>query len=158
MLGARGAFGPPVPLPSGFVAVPLTCAFTVKSGPGVYADKLHARSQNESARIHELLHPSRAPFAGSGGDDGVVDPELKEPSTNVAAYRARWCLRGDLQTEGADYDETFSPTLTLRSVRLLAAWAAHSGLPMRGFDFQASASSFAQTRRVKAPTSMAARK
>ncbi len=75
-------------------------------------------------------------------DEHVHNLEAKTPDEHVPLgghapiFRARWCLRGDMQRKGFDFDETFSPTIKQRSVRFLAALAAHTGLPMRGFDFK----------------------
>lgn len=43
-------------------------------------------------------------------------------------YKARVVARGFLQTLGIDYDQTFSPVMYYKSLRILLALAAHEGL------------------------------
>ena len=44
---------------------------------------------------------------------------------NVHTYKARLVAKGFKQTHGIDYDETFSPVVMLKSVRILLAIAAY---------------------------------
>ena len=44
---------------------------------------------------------------------------------NVHTYKARLVAKGFKQTHGIDYDETFSPVVMLKSIRILLAIAAY---------------------------------
>ena len=43
---------------------------------------------------------------------------------NVTVYKARLVAKGFRQVQGVDYDETFSPVVMLKSVRIMLAIAA----------------------------------
>jgi hypothetical protein len=43
---------------------------------------------------------------------------------NVHIYKARFVVKGFKQIHGIDYDETFSPIVTLKFVQILLAIAA----------------------------------
>ena len=43
---------------------------------------------------------------------------------NVTVYKARLVVKGFQQVQGVDYDETFSPVVMLKSVRIMLAIAA----------------------------------
>ena len=44
---------------------------------------------------------------------------------NVHTFKARLVAKGFKQTHGVDYDETFSPVVMLKSIRILLAIAAY---------------------------------
>jgi len=44
---------------------------------------------------------------------------------NVQTYKARLVAKGFTQTQGIDYEETFSPVAMLKSIRILLAIAAY---------------------------------
>ena len=44
---------------------------------------------------------------------------------NMQTYKARLVAKGFTQTQGIDYDETFSPVAMLKSIRILLAIAAY---------------------------------
>ena len=52
----------------------------------------------------------------------------------IKKYRARLVARGDLQKEGVDYKETWSPVVNAKSVRILLALAAHFDLDVDNDD------------------------
>ena len=47
-----------------------------------------------------------------------------DTSGNVTIYKARLFAKGFRQVQGVDYDETFSPVMMLKSVRIMLAIAA----------------------------------
>ncbi|KAK4695272.1 putative transposase, partial [Phenoliferia sp. Uapishka_3] len=52
----------------------------------------------------------------------------------VIKYKARLVARGDMQTEGLDYTETFAATVRQSSVRAILALAAQNGWKLQQFD------------------------
>lgn len=55
-------------------------------------------------------------------------------SDNSIRFKARLVVRGFLQKEGIDYDETYAPVATQTSFRLLMALSAKFGWPVRQLD------------------------
>ena len=43
--------------------------------------------------------------------------------SNITVYKARLVAKGFRQVQGVDYDETFSPVVMLKSVRIMLAIA-----------------------------------
>ncbi|KAK4700243.1 hypothetical protein P7C70_g6005, partial [Phenoliferia sp. Uapishka_3] len=58
----------------------------------------------------------------------------RDDEGNVIKYKARLVARGDMQTPGVDYVETFAPTVRLASIRAIYALAAEMDLELRQFD------------------------
>lgn len=52
----------------------------------------------------------------------------------VVRYKARWVARGFTQAYGIDYDETFSPVLKAKSLRLILALSASDDTETRQYD------------------------
>ena len=44
---------------------------------------------------------------------------------NIQTYKARLVAKGYRQIQGIDYEETFSPVVMIKSIRILMALAAH---------------------------------
>jgi hypothetical protein len=44
---------------------------------------------------------------------------------NVSVYKARLVAKGFRQVHGIDYDETFSPVVVIRSIRIILAIATY---------------------------------
>ena len=57
------------------------------------------------------------------------------PDGSVKSYKARFCVRGDRQIKGVDYDETYSPVVQWSTVRLLLTLAIANGLETRQVDY-----------------------
>ncbi|MBW0571902.1 hypothetical protein O181_111617 [Austropuccinia psidii MF-1] len=55
---------------------------------------------------------------------------------NLTKYKARLCVRGFNQQEGIDYDDVFSPTGRLASLRLLLTLAHQHGFQVDQMDIQ----------------------
>ena len=53
---------------------------------------------------------------------------------NLLTYKARLVAKGFTQTQGVDYDETFSPVAMLKSIRILFAIAAYYDYEIRQID------------------------
>ena len=61
--------------------------------------------------------------------------KIKRDSTGSATrYKARYVARGFTQQPGIDFDETFSPVVSLTSLRVMLAYAANAGLHLRQLD------------------------
>ncbi|TPX31283.1 DNA-directed DNA polymerase, partial [Synchytrium endobioticum] len=57
---------------------------------------------------------------------------------NQVAFKARWVCHGNRQVHGLDYQETFAPTLSLETVRVLTVMAAVRGWNVRTIDVKAA--------------------
>ena len=49
-------------------------------------------------------------------------------------YKARIVARGFTQQEGIDYQETYSPTVRMESIRMMVAAAASEGMQLEQMD------------------------
>ncbi|KAK4704691.1 hypothetical protein P7C70_g1518, partial [Phenoliferia sp. Uapishka_3] len=58
----------------------------------------------------------------------------RDDEGRVIKYKARLVARGDMQTEGLDYTETFAATVRQSSVRAIIALAAQNGWALQQFD------------------------
>ena len=52
----------------------------------------------------------------------------------IVKFKARLCIRGDMQRDGIDFNETFAPTVKFLTLRVLLALAAHYDLEIEQFD------------------------
>jgi histone deacetylase 1/2 len=57
------------------------------------------------------------------------------PDGSIRKYKARYCVRGDLQVEGIDYFETWAPVVSWATVRLLFVMATVFKLSTRQVDY-----------------------
>ena len=57
------------------------------------------------------------------------------PDGRLRKYKARFCVRGDLQVEGIDYFEKYSPVVSWSTVRMMLCLAASQDLATRQVDF-----------------------
>ena len=64
--------------------------------------------------------------------------KIKHRNGIAVRHKARLVVRGDMQKEGVDYFETFSPTTRWPSVRSFLALANQNNLPMRHLDVTAA--------------------
>ena len=53
---------------------------------------------------------------------------------HIDRYKARLVAKGFSQVQGIDFEETFSPTLRLESLRMLLAFSAHFGYEIEQMD------------------------
>ena len=67
----------------------------------------------------------------------VYDMKMDE-NGNVARYKARLVAQGFSQREGIDYNETFAPTMHIKTARLLLAIAARDNVAARQYDVSAA--------------------
>jgi hypothetical protein len=65
------------------------------------------------------------------GDDAVMPGDLPDLD-----WKARMVVKGYLMLEGVDYHDTFAPTASPSSIRLLAAIAARLRCPIKAADFE----------------------
>lgn len=68
------------------------------------------------------------------GDDGCM--LLKIMLTDLTKYKPRYVANGYSQNVGVDYDETFSPTANLTSIRVLMQKTAQENLILHQIDVQ----------------------
>ena len=57
------------------------------------------------------------------------------PDGRIRKYKARFCVRGDRQVEGIDYDKTYAPVVQWSTVRLLMTLSVALGLKTKQVDF-----------------------
>jgi hypothetical protein len=57
------------------------------------------------------------------------------PDGTPLKYKARYCCRGDMQTEGVDYFDTYAPVVQWSTVRLLLTLALKHGWATRQVDY-----------------------
>ena len=65
------------------------------------------------------------------GDDAIMPEDL--PDTD---WKARMVVKGYLMIEGSDYHDTFAPTASPTSIRLICALAARLRYPIKAADFE----------------------
>ena len=59
---------------------------------------------------------------------GIWALKLKRlPNETPSKYKARYCVRGDLQTEGVDYFETYDSVVQWSTVRLVLIMILSNG-------------------------------
>jgi hypothetical protein len=58
----------------------------------------------------------------------------RDADGSIIKYKARLCARGDQQTSGVDYSETFAPTVRYTTLRVLLALACYHDLEVEQFD------------------------
>ena len=57
------------------------------------------------------------------------------PDGRVRKFKGRYCVRGDKQIKGVDYDETYAPVVAWTTVRMMLVMAATLGLKTTQIDF-----------------------
>jgi hypothetical protein len=57
------------------------------------------------------------------------------PDRSPSKFKARFCVRGDLQTEGVDYFETYAPVVQWSTVQLLLTLVVWEGWATRQVDY-----------------------
>jgi hypothetical protein len=58
-------------------------------------------------------------------ENKLIFKKKTDRDNNVTIYKARLVAKGFQQIQGVDYDETFSPMVMVKSIRILLAIAAH---------------------------------
>jgi hypothetical protein len=57
------------------------------------------------------------------------------PDGRKRKYKARFCVRGDRQVEGVDYNEKYSPVVSWSTICMMLCLVANSGLATKQVDF-----------------------
>jgi hypothetical protein len=57
------------------------------------------------------------------------------PDGRVRKFKGRYCVRGDKQIKGVDYNETYAPVVSWTTVRMMLVMAATQGLRTTQIDF-----------------------
>ena len=60
----------------------------------------------------------------------------RDSNGSIIKYKARWVARGFAQRKGIDYVDTFSPTASLKSFRILLALASKRQYSVRHIDIR----------------------
>ena len=60
------------------------------------------------------------------------------PSGLIRKFKARFCVRGDMQIAGVDFDETFAPVVNWVTVRTLLILSVHLNLSTAQLDYIAA--------------------
>ena len=60
------------------------------------------------------------------------------PSGLIYKFKARFCVRGDMQIAGVDFDETFAPVVNWVTVRTLLVLSIHLNLSTAQLDYIAA--------------------
>jgi hypothetical protein len=102
-----------------------------------YSDEWHKASQ---LQVNQLVEHNtwslRLPPEGCKPLRGRWVYKVKyDVNGAVACFKARWVVRGDLQREGIDFDDTASAVAHSTVVRMLIALAARYKQKLRHFDF-----------------------
>ncbi|CAI7931859.1 unnamed protein product [Closterium sp. NIES-54] len=75
------------------------------------------------------------PPPGANIVDGTWIFRVKRPSGSPPAFKARYVARGFSQRQGVDYFQTFSPTPTMTTLRVLLHVAAQRDYELHSLDF-----------------------
>ena len=57
------------------------------------------------------------------------------PDGTPSKFKARFCVRGDLQEEGIDYFETYAPVVAWSTIRILLTFVLQEGLTTCQVDY-----------------------
>ena len=79
--------------------------------------------------------PKVVTYHGCGGREEPVVKRKRYPDGRIRKYKARFCVRGDRQRFGIDFDETYAPVVQWSSVRMLFTLALTLGLKTRQVDY-----------------------
>ena len=63
---------------------------------------------------------------------------IKKGTDNNVIHKARFVAKGCSQTDGIDYEETFSPTAKMNSIRILTQIAIHNDLQLHQMDVKSA--------------------
>ncbi|MBW0498793.1 hypothetical protein O181_038508 [Austropuccinia psidii MF-1] len=99
----------------------------------------HAIDQEiENIKRHAVFETTPLPANIKPIRGGWVFVKKPASKTCKARYKAQYVARGNSQLSGCDFHETFAPTATFTSLRLLLTAAAHLNWHTSSFDFVAA--------------------
>jgi hypothetical protein len=57
------------------------------------------------------------------------------PDGSASKFKARYCVRGDMQQEGVDYFETYAPVVQWSTIRMILTLVLREGWSTRQVDY-----------------------
>ncbi|KAC9852096.1 hypothetical protein E3N88_45172 [Mikania micrantha] len=82
-------------------------------------------SEMQSMRDNQVWDLVELPPGSRAGGSKWIFKRKTDMHGNVHTYKAQLVAKGFTQTQGVDYDETFSPVAMIKSIRILLAIAAY---------------------------------
>ena len=103
-------------------------------------DKFVAAMQKEVSELErkgawEVVERSSVPEGANVIPGTWVMRRKRLPNGEIKSHKARFCVRGDKQRKGIDYDETYSPVVQWPTIRLLLTLSVMHGLETRQVDY-----------------------
>jgi hypothetical protein len=85
------------------------------------------RSETDSMGENQVWHLVDPPDGVRPIECKWIYKKKKDMDRNVHIYKAQLVAKGFWQVQGVDYDETFSPVVMLKSIRIILVIAAYFG-------------------------------
>ncbi|CAI7832335.1 unnamed protein product [Closterium sp. NIES-53] len=103
---------------------------------GRYSSKWQAAMDAEMASWKSTgIYVDEVPPPGANIVSGMWIFRVKRPPGSPPVFKARYVARGFSQRQGVDYFQTFSPTLTMTTLRVLLHVAAQRDYELHSLDF-----------------------
>jgi hypothetical protein len=93
------------------------------------------KEELESISQHDVILPSVLPKGRKAIGCKWVYKVKRNDKNEIIRWKARLVIQGFRQKEGIDYNETFSPTVHIKSIKLLLAIAAEMDYEIKQIDF-----------------------
>jgi hypothetical protein len=93
------------------------------------------KEELESIVQHDVIVPSKLPKGRKAIGCKWVFKVKRNDKNEIIRWKARLVIQGFRQKEGIDYNETFSPTVHIKSIKLMLAIAAEMDYEIKQIDF-----------------------